>query len=447
MTEDLVEARLRHNNYFDRMCFPSADGLTPTYRKNLEELFRSLVDSIPIMGFFSNTSVGESTNTIYGIALCRGDLPADICQNCTAAAVERVKIECLNSSSAMIWFEACIVRFSNKRFFGILERSNPIMWTDPNSELSTESDGKEWVYPLVNEAADNWKRFATMIEPKGGYTSYSLAQCTIDLSSEDCSACFQYAIKEIGKHHTLGRVWRFVCPSCVILHYTWPFFLTSPGSKNGNQRRTVIIIFSTAGILLLAMGTIVSHFHKRKRKRLNEELKKYDSEMASLIGNLTEDERNHGLPQYSLRAMQAATNNFSNENKLGRGGFGLVYKAFILCCMSTLKQLPACHTYVDVGAGAFRSQHIKCSKCNIDHIVCSSQGELNGRLVAVKRLSERSGQGLKEFMNEVTLIAKLQHKNLVRLLGCCVEQGEKMLIYEFMPNGSLDAFFYGDEHF
>ncbi|XP_049931725.1 G-type lectin S-receptor-like serine/threonine-protein kinase RKS1 [Nymphaea colorata] len=98
------------------------------------------------------------------------------------------------------------------------------------------------------------------------------------------------------------------------------------GSKNGNQRRTVIVISSTAGILLLAMGTIVLDFHTRKRKRLNEELRKYNCEMASLMSSLTEDERNHELPQYSLRTMQAATNNFSNENKLGRGGFGVVYK-------------------------------------------------------------------------------------------------------------------------
>ncbi|XP_049932221.1 cysteine-rich receptor-like protein kinase 44 isoform X2 [Nymphaea colorata] len=396
MTEDPIEVRLRQNNYLDRICFPSADGLSPIYRQNLEEIFRYLVDSIRIRGF-SNTSVGESTDTIYGFAICRGDIPADICRNCIAAAIERVKIECPSNSSAMIWFEACFLRFSSKRFLGIFEPKFPVVWTD-NSQLFAKSDGMEWVYPLVKEAADNSKRFATMIEPKGGYTSYSLAQCTIDLSSADCSACFQYAMKEIGNNHTLGRVWRFACPSCAIFHYTWPFFFTSPGSKKGNQRRTVIIISSTAGILLLAMGTIVLHFHMRKRKRLNEELRKYNCEMASLMSSLTEDERNHELPQYSLRTMQAATNNFSNENKLGRGGFGHVYK-----------------------------------------------GELNGRLVAVKRLSERSGQGLKEFMNEVTLIAKLQHKNLVCLLGCCVEREEKMLIYEFMPNGSLDAFLYDPE--
>ncbi|CAN6463735.1 unnamed protein product [Victoria cruziana] len=145
---------------------------------------------------------------------------------------------------------------------------------------------------------------------------------------------------------------------------------------------------------MLAIGICVLLFRRRKRGNFREELRRYRTEMASQE-SLTEVERFHELSQYSLKALQVATNNFSEDNKLGRGGFGPVYK-----------------------------------------------GELDGRLVAVKRLSERSGQGLKEFMNEVILIAKLQHKNLVRLLGYCVERAETMLIYEFMPNGSLDAFFY-----
>ncbi|KAK1356868.1 G-type lectin S-receptor-like serine/threonine-protein kinase SD1-1 [Heracleum sosnowskyi] len=119
------------------------------------------------------------------------------------------------------------------------------------------------------------------------------------------------------------------------------------------------------------------------------------SDSGLLLGSLKSNTNEHNdmsqkedldLPYFSFSTLVQATNNLANSNKIGQGGFGPVFK---------------------------------------------------GRL-AVKCLSKISIQGTKEFMNEVKFIAKLQHRNLVRLLGYCTDGENKMLIYEYMPNKSLD---------
>ncbi|XP_050208517.1 G-type lectin S-receptor-like serine/threonine-protein kinase RKS1 isoform X2 [Mercurialis annua] len=138
---------------------------------------------------------------------------------------------------------------------------------------------------------------------------------------------------------------------------------------------------------------------KRKRKKVREKRKKrfretFGNSFRQIDGLAANEDLDIAL--YNLSTILAATDDFSPSNKLGEGGFGSVYK---------------------LG---------------------------NGKVIAVKRLGENSGQGIEEFKNEVMLIGKLQHKNLVKLLGCCIEGKEVMLVYEYLSNKSLDLWLFDE---
>ncbi|KAK4355854.1 hypothetical protein RND71_024825 [Anisodus tanguticus] len=171
-----------------------------------------------------------------------------------------------------------------------------------------------------------------------------------------------------------------------------------------NQSALVISISLILGVIILCGTFYIIYLNKRAARSKEareivlgmpvEYLPHRDSSDEDLI---TEDDKKRiDVPFFSLNSILVATENFSNAAKLGRDGFGPVYK------------------------GKF----------------------LGGTYMAVKRLSSQSGQGVEEFKTEVMLIAKLQHRNLVRLLGYCVEANEKILLYEYMPNKSLDTFLF-----
>ncbi|CDP04298.1 unnamed protein product [Coffea canephora] len=173
-------------------------------------------------------------------------------------------------------------------------------------------------------------------------------------------------------------------------------------SKPGFSNRIKAVIAST--VILGSLFLAISAYFLRKRltrhrgNKQNVNLTLSEawevSRMETGVSDNSEQSKLEELPLYSYETLANATENFHAKNKLGTGGFGPVFK-----------------------------------------------GELfNGQQVAVKRLSNSSNQGIKEFMNEVVLISKLQHRNLVRLLGCCVQREEKMLVYEYMPNKSLDSY-------
>ncbi|XP_061966174.1 G-type lectin S-receptor-like serine/threonine-protein kinase CES101 [Populus nigra] len=175
------------------------------------------------------------------------------------------------------------------------------------------------------------------------------------------------------------------------------YIIVDQGSS-GKMNWIWIILASVGFVSLMGLAGLLWYL---RRRRLGE---KYLFELLTMDATndtleLENDgNKGHNLKVFSAATIMAATNSFSAENKLGQGGFGPVYKG----------TLP------------------------------------DGREIAVKRLSKSSGQGLVEFKNELILIAKLQHMNLVRLVGCCIQGEEKMLVYEYMPNKSLDSFIFDE---
>ncbi|XP_050286198.1 G-type lectin S-receptor-like serine/threonine-protein kinase CES101 isoform X2 [Quercus robur] len=177
----------------------------------------------------------------------------------------------------------------------------------------------------------------------------------------------------------------------------------SNNSKNRWASRWWIWLIVTVGGIIIAFLCFFYHSKWKKQKAEGERKKKQKILVMELGGNAITcnvhdkvkkqgKDGQDGLQTFSFKSIYNATSNFSTENKLGEGGFGPVYKGKLL----------------------------------------------DGKEIAIKRLSRSSRQGLLEFKNEAVLIAKLQHINLVRLLGFCIQEEENILIYEYMPNKSLD---------
>ncbi|KAG2262234.1 hypothetical protein Bca52824_069313 [Brassica carinata] len=172
-------------------------------------------------------------------------------------------------------------------------------------------------------------------------------------------------------------------------------------SELADSSQAKIIVGATASLSIFVILVFAAYMLRRYRRKQNGERLKHLVALfrfvtLSFLNDFEPPQDILGVNFFPIHTVRTATNNFSSSNKLGQGGFGPVYKGNLL----------------------------------------------DGKEIAVKRLSSSSGQGTEEFMNEITLISKLQHRNLVRLLGYCIERDEKLLIYEFMVNKSLDMFLF-----
>ncbi|KAM7493134.1 hypothetical protein LguiB_027743 [Lonicera macranthoides] len=406
-------------NYLVYDC-PNTTTYTPNsaYQTNLNLLLSSLSSNSTNKGtIFSTSIVGKDPpNVVYGLFLCRGDLNALECHDCVANATGEITTRCPNQKSAVIWYDECMLRYDNSSFFSTIEDKPTFNLTKANFIRTEQS----WFRQVVGDTMDKLAKMATSDSPndqfvtgfatrEASFTSllkvYGLVQCTQDLFNEECNRCLRIANTSFQLLSPTAEGARVFLSSCNIRYEIYQFYrqlappapppppssLTGPkGGKSVGEKKILpttiiaIVILITVSVLLFVSG--YCYIVRKSKKNYDVVTDEKDVIEITDVWSL----------QFDLGTIQAATNNFSKENKIGRGGFGIVYKGILA----------------------------------------------NGQEIAVKRLSKSSRQGELEFKNEVVLVAKLQHRNLVRLLGFCLEGKEKILVYEYVPNKSLDYFLF-----
>ncbi|KAL3739509.1 hypothetical protein ACJRO7_020857 [Eucalyptus globulus] len=389
----IPNTRVSAQTYLYHLC--SGSGNYTAYSKfqyNLYTLLsRQLYNEGAIDGFYKATE-GEDPDKVYGLFLCRGDVAANLCQSCIDSATSKILENCPGEKEAIIWYDECLVRYSNRSFFTIMESTPALyMWnvnnvTDPNRFLQILRE----TFNNVTDSAISSKRLYATIKFNFSslVTLHELVQCTPDLSKLNCSDCLVSAIGQlptfIGDGKQGGRV---LLPSCNIRYELYPFYgeprgqapapsatnktRTEPSIKGVERRKApwIAIISSVIGSCLLIFIVVKENSQEIQLLHLRQEI---GEEFPSDNYRGEKPVNSHEFSLIRLDIIRTATANFSDECKLGEGGFGPVYK----------------------------------------------------------------------LKNEVILIARLQHRNLVRLLGCCLEEHEKLLIYEYMPNKSLDVFLF-----
>ncbi|RAL44848.1 hypothetical protein DM860_003607 [Cuscuta australis] len=391
-----------------------------TYRSNLNSLLSALASNATRPNGFYNSTFGRGVSAAYGLFMCRGDVSVSDCRACVLDAGEQILKACPVQTDAVIWYDNCMLRYSKASMFGRSDASIVLIMRNTQNDSQParfmDSVGNTLNAVAVAAAAGDGsgRKFATLKANFSAFEKiYALGQCTPDLSELDCRSCLTSGISQLPGCCYSAKGARTVYPSCNVRYEVYPFYnnskpastpppsppppsippppvSTSLGRKKKSSSSKVIIAIVTPVVgIILFIALLCCMRIRNVKKGYTTATHQTDVSGISNVESL----------QYDFNTIQAITNDFAPESKIGEGGYGSVYKA----------KLP------------------------------------EGLDVAVKRLSRFSGQGAQEFKNEVEVVAQLQHRNLVRLLGFCSEGEEKILIYEFVPNKSLDYFLFDPE--
>uniref|UniRef100_A0A7N0U2Q0 Uncharacterized protein n=1 Tax=Kalanchoe fedtschenkoi TaxID=63787 RepID=A0A7N0U2Q0_KALFE len=334
---------------------------------------------------------GTSKEKIYVYAQCVDDLSEEDCAMCFSQ-IRTLLPGCFPSPGGRVYLDGCYIRVDNYDFYhdsGILD--NFVRCGDMVSDNQKQIRAlKEMLAALETNAPAN-HGYAALQEAIEGSpeTVYGMANCWKNMDQTTCVSCLKSAYDSAIKclPSTEGRVANSGC----FIHFSDYKFANDVKSKSTREAILVYGSYILGGVALCLIAVGVGFcLGNTAYRKLQTEPKKQALELEI---DPSVQERGSKFLQFKFSTLQLATENFSEANKIGKGGFGEVYKG-------TLK---------------------------------------DGREFAIKRLFMHGKSRSEDIYNEMDIISKAQHKNLVRFLGCCFTESESYIVYEYLANRSLDC--------
>ncbi|XP_076907365.1 cold-responsive protein kinase 1-like [Bidens hawaiensis] len=333
--------------------------------------------------------------SVFAAAQCRDYLSVDQCVACFDTAVSNLVNCTFNGGSASL--DNCFLRYEDFSDF----YNSPYVAEDANGTptvlCGTQSASQPTVFNQVVDGLLSDIRDATPKTSKlyvastrqitgENKTVYVTAQCAGNINKAICQTCMDRAYDKINDclPNTEGRISDM---GCFARYSDTPFFNVNQTTditnvSKGHSSKVAIIAAVVGGVVLIFL-ILLSWLLYRSWNKSKE----------------TEEADFEGAVHYNYKDLQIATDNFSEENFLGKGGFGEVFKAVLE----------------------------------------------DNNVVAVKKVLVQHAGAKEEFENEVKLISNIHHRNLLRLLGWSIEGTYLLLVLEYMPNGSLDQFLWGSK--
>ncbi|KAJ0241208.1 Cysteine-rich receptor-like protein kinase 2 [Hirschfeldia incana] len=370
-------------------CSPQLEHNETVFVPNFVASMEKISQVVQTTGF-GTAQTGSGPDGNYALAQCYGDLPLNDCVLCYAEA-RTILPKCYPQNGGRIFLDGCFMRAENYSFYHEFKgpEDTVLCGNATKRNNATFGDAVRQVVRDAVAAAPGNGGYARGASENGESSAFALVNCWRNLSPESCRQCLEDASASMVDKCLPWSEGRALHTGCFLRYSDQDFLNKIP--RNGRSRGSVVVIVVSvlSSVIVFMVGIaigvyILKHRTIQKKRRGSNDVEK-------MAKTLTDSSLN-----FKYSTLEKATGSFDNANKLGQGGFGTVYKGV----------LP------------------------------------DGRDIAVKRLFFNNRHRAADFYNEVNIISSVEHKNLVRLLGCSCSGPESLLVYEYLQNKSLDRFIF-----